>query len=208
MTILPVCARAQIPYFSSTVGNRKLYAYTSLKSFVKEDKFQSYSTIQYGIGNYLAAGMDLYTESGQRYGGILLRTGHKFSQWYGIGAQITPSFDLVGKFGFSYLTSSIYMNGSITSDGHLFWCSNTMWSVKKSSDNTIINWEYLGYSFSVDNGHKITPMIGAEHSWKFDKSIDIMLGFYCTIKRCNIYLWGDGFIKDRPRVVAGMDITF
>jgi len=198
---------AQVPYFAGTVGNNKLYGYTSLKFRPGINAQETYTTFQYGIGNYTAAGLDLYTSNGSSYIGGLIRVGKKISQWFGIGGQITPSFNLSDNMKFSYLTTALYMNGSISNGGNFFWCSNTWWGVNKGSSYTLTNWEYLGYAFSLKNGHSITPMIGTIHSWKFDQDVDIAAGFYYSIKNWNIYLWGNDFLKSNPRVVVGVDFA-
>ncbi len=208
LTITTVTVFAQVPYFSGTVGKNKLYGYTSLKVRPGINSQETYTTFQYGTSTHTAVGLDLYTGVGCNYMGVLFRTGYKFSQWFGIGGQLTPSFDLSNSMKFSYLTAALYLNGSITKDGKLFWCSNTWWGVNNGADNTITNWEYLGYSFSFKNGHSITPMVGAIHSWKFDQDVDIAAGFYYTIKNWDIYLWGNDFFKEHPRVVVGIDFTF
>lgn len=206
--IIAITATAQVPYFAGTVGDGKLYGYTSLKFRPGKNAQETYTTFQYGTGNYTAAGLDLYTSNGSSYIGALFRAGKKLSQWFGIGGQITPSFDLSNNMKFCYLTTALYMNGSITNDGKLFWCSNTWWGVNKDAPFTLTNWEYLGYAFALKNGHSISPMIGAIHSWKFDQDADLALGAYYTIKNWNIYLWGNDFFKDHPRVVLGVDFAF
>lgn len=198
---------AQVPYFAGTVGNNKLYGYTSLKFRPGINAQETYTTFQYGIGNYTAAGLDLYTSGGSSYIGYLFRTGKKLSKWFGIGGQITPSFDLSENMKFSYLTTALYMNGAISKDGNFFWCSNTWWGVNNDSPFTLTNWEYLGYAFTLRNGHCITPMVGTIHSWKFNQDVDIAVGLYYSIKSWNIYLWGNDFLKNHPRVVVGGDFV-
>jgi len=155
----------------------------------------------------MSAGMDLYTNHGDCCAGGLFRIGHQLNKWFGIGGQITPSFNLSHNFRFAYLTSALYMNGALTENGNLFWCSNTWWSVNNGSDNTLTNWEYLGYRFTLGSDHHITPMVGTIHSWKFDQDVDISAGFYYSISRWNLYLWGNDFLKRNPRLVIGVDIT-
>ena len=198
---------AQVPYFAGTVGNNNIYGYTSLKFRPGINNQETYTTFQYGIGNYTAAGLDLYTSNGSSYAGYLFRAGKKFSKWFGVGGQITPSFDLSNNFKFSYLTTALYMNGSISSNGNFFWCSNTWWGLNDGSPFTLTNWEYLGYSIPTTKGQSITPMVGAIHSWKFDQDVDIAAGFYYTIKNWNIYVWGNDFLKSHPRVVIGVDFA-
>lgn len=198
---------AQVPYFAGTVGNNKLYGYTSLKFRPGINAQETYTTFQYGIGNYTASGLDLYTSGGSSYIGYLFRAGKKLSKWFGIGGQITPSFDLSDNLKFSYLTSALYMNGAISKGGNFFWCSNTWWGINDGSPFTLTNWEYLGYAFTLRNGHSITPMVGAIHSWKFNQDVDIAAGLYYTIKNWNIYLWGNDFLKKNPRIVVGVDFA-
>ena len=205
--LIVTAATAQVPYFAGTVGNNKLYGYTSLKLRPGINAQETYTTFQYGLGNYTAVGLDLYTGTGSNYAGYLFRAGKKISKWFGIGGQITPSFDLSNNFKFSYLTTALYMNGAISQDGNFFWCSNTWWGVNDGSPYTLTNWEYLGYTFSLRNGHSITPMVGTIHSWKFDQDVDIAAGLYYTIKNWNIYLWGNDFLKDHPRLVVGVDFA-
>lgn len=207
LALISSMAIAQVPYFSGTIGNNKIYGYTSLKFRPGINNQETYTTFQYGIGNHFATGLDLYTGPGSAYMGYLVRAGYKFNQWFGIGGQVTPSFDLNDSMKFSYLTSALYMNGSITKDGNFFWCSNTWWGVNKGADNTITNWEYLGYCIVTGKGQSITPMVGLIHSWKFDQDADIAAGFYYTIKNWNIYLWGNDFLKENPRVVVGIDFA-
>ena len=207
MSITVISVKAQVPYFAGTVGDGKLYGYTSLKARPGINAQETYTTFQYGLGNYSAVGLDLYTGTNCSYAGYLFRAGKKISKWFGIGGQITPSFDLNNNFKFSYLTSALYMNGAISKNGNFFWCSNTWWGVNDGSENTLTNWEYLGYSFSLKNGHSITPMVGAIHSWKFDRDVDFAAGAYYSVGKFNIYLWGNDFFKSNPRIVVGVDFV-
>lgn len=207
MALFAFEAMAQVPYFSGTVGDGKLYGYTSLKVHPGINAQETYTCFQYGIGNHVAVGTDIYTGVGSSYWGFLVRYGAKISPWFGIGGQVTPSFNLNDSFKYSYTTGAVYMNGQITSDGKLFWCSNTWLGFNKDADDTFTNWEYLGYTFSLKNGHSITPMLGAIHSWKFDQDVDMAAGLYYSIKNWNIYLWGNDFFKDNPRIVVGIDFA-
>lgn len=198
---------AQVPYFAGTVGDGKLYGYTSLKVRPGINAQETYTCFQYGLGDSFAAGTDIYTGVNNAFWGFLVRYGAKISPWFGIGAQVTPSFDMKDYFKYSYTTGAIYMNGQITKDGKLFWCSNTWFGFNKGANNTYTNWEYLGYTFSLKNGYSITPMMGAIHSWNFDQDIDMAAGVYYSIGKWNIYLWGNDFFKENPRIVAGIDFA-
>ena len=198
---------AQIPYFAGTVGDGKLYGYTSVKARPGINQQETYTTFQYGLGDHFATGVDLYTGKDCAYWGALIRYGVGISKWFNIGAEITPSFNLNDSFKFSYLTSALYLNGAITNDGNLFWCTNTWWVVNEGAPFTFSNYEYLAYSFHLKNGRAITPMVGTIHSWKFDKDLDIGAGFYYTFGNWNLYVWGNDFLKEHPRFVAGIDFA-
>ena len=64
---------AQVPYFSGTVGDGKLYGYTSLKARPGINAQETYTCFQYGIGNHVAVGTDIYTGVGSSYWGFLVR---------------------------------------------------------------------------------------------------------------------------------------
>lgn len=207
LSMISTLVKAQVPYFSGTVGDGKLYGYTSLKFRPGINNQETYTCFQYGLGDYAATGVDVYTGLNSAYAGVLVRGGYKVNQWFGIGGQLTPSFDLNNSMKFSYLTAALYMNGSITNDGNLFWCSNTWLGVNNGSDNTLSQWTYLGYSIPTCKSQSITPMVGAIHSWKFDQDADLAIGAYYTIGKWNLYLWGNDFLKEHPRFVVGIDFT-
>ena len=199
-------AKAQVPYFAGTVGDGKLYGYTSLKLRPGINAQETYTCFQYGLGDSFATGADIYTGVGSTYWGILLRYGAKISPWFNIGAQVTPSFNLNDNFNYSYTTAAMYMNGQISSDGKLFWCSNTWWGINEGAKNTITNWEFLGYTMKVGN-NSITPMVGLLHSWEFNQDADIAVGAYYSVGKFNLYLWGNDILKDNPRIVVGVDFV-
>ena len=205
--LLSVHAIAQIPYYAGTVGNGKLYAYTSVKARPGVNHQETYTTFQYGLGSHFATGLDLYTGPNCAYWGALVRYGLKISKWFNIGAEATPSFDLNHSFKFSYLTSALYLNGDISKNGNLFWCTNTWWIVNRGAKSTYSNYEYLGYIVHFKNNRSITPMVGAIHSWKFDRDVDVAAGCYYTFKNWNLYLWGNDLLKNHPRFVAGVDVV-
>lgn len=200
--------KAQIPYFAGTVGDGMLYGYTSLKFRPGINAQETYTNFQYGITDYGAVGLDLYTSNGSAYTGFLIRGGYSFSKWVSVGAQVTPSFNLNDSFRFSYLTGAIYLNGNISRDGKFFWCSNTFITINDGAKDTYMNWEYLGMNIPTTKEQSITPMAGLIHSWEFDQDVDLAIGAYYTIRNWNIYLWGNDFFKSNPRIVAGVDFTF
>ena len=205
--IFSASAIAQIPYYAGTVGDGRMYGYSSLKVRPGVNKQETYTTFQYGLGDHFATGIDLYTGPDCAYWGALVRYGMNISKWYNIGAEVTPSFDLNHSFKFSYLTSALYMNGAISADGRLFWCSNTWWIVNKDADNTFSNYEYLGYTIPLKRGRSITPMVGAIHSWKFDKDVDLATGFYYSFNSWNLYLWANDILTSQPRFILGLDFA-
>lgn len=198
-------AFAQVPYFAKAPGDKKLYGYTSAKFRPSINAIESYSTFQYGITDYFAAGTDVYTGSNEAYWGFLFRGGYKFNKWFGIGGTATPSFDMGNNFKFSYFTGGLFMNGAITRDENLFWCTNTWFVVNRDASYTINQFSYLGYAFKIKNGDYITPMIGIDHDWKFKNDPDMAAGFYYTHGPWNFYVWGNDFFKKNPRFVVGID---
>lgn len=205
--LLTVQAIAQIPYFARTVGDGKLYGYSSVKCRPGINHQETYTTFQYGLGDHFATGIDLYTGPDCAYWGGLVRYGTEINKWLNIGAEVTPSFNLNDSYKFSYLTSALYMNGALSGNRRLFWCTNTWWCVKKGDDNTFYNYEYLGYTIPLKKERSVTPMIGMIHSWLFDQDVDIAGGFYYTFKQWNLYVWGNDFLKDYPRIIVGIDFA-
>ena len=200
-------AFAQIPYYAGTVGDGKLYGYTSLKARPGTTPPETYTTFQYGLGDHFATGIDLYTGPDCAYWGALVRYGVKPSKWFNVGAEVMSSFNLNDSFKFSYLTSGLYLNGAITGDGRLFWCTNTWWVVNDGADDTYYNYEYLGYTIPLKDDRSITPMIGAVHSWRLNQDPEPAAGLYFTFKKWNIYLWGHDFLHSHPRLVVGIDFV-
>lgn len=198
---------AQIPYYAGTVGNGKIYGYTSLKVRPGINHQETYTTFQYGLGDHFATGLDLYTAPGSTYWGALVRYGWTASKWFNIGAEMTPSFNLNDSFKFSYLTSALYLNGAITGDGSLFWCTNTWWIVNDGADDSYSNYEYLGYTIPLKKDRSITPMIGAVHSWRLNQDLEPAAGMYYTFKNWTLYLWGHDFLNSHPRFVIGLDFV-
>lgn len=205
LVFITLTTYAQVPYFAGTPGDGNLYGYSSLKFRPGVNNQETYTCFQYGVGNHVATGVDLYTGLNSAYAGVLVRGGYKVSKWFGIGAQVTPSFDLNNSMKFSYMTAGLYMNGIITNDGNLFWCCNTWLGVNAGADETISQWSYLGYTIPTCKNQSITPMVGAIHSWKFDQELDPAVGAYYTIGKWNLYIWGNDFFKENPRIVFGID---
>lgn len=196
---------AQVPYFAGTAGDGNLYGYTSVKFRPNTNAIESYTTFQYGITDYFATGLDLYTNNEQVYWGFLVRGGYKVNKWFGLGLQVTPSFDLNDKFKFSYATIGLYINGALMPNGNLFWCSNTWATINRDGSNAFSQWWYLGYAIDFKKYGSLTPMVGCTHSWKFDDHPDMAVGMYYTYGAWNFYVWGNDFFKPHPRIVFGID---
>lgn len=202
-----ISIQAQIPNFGTTVGNQKLYGYTSMKCRPNSNVWETYSTLQYGITDYVQIGADLYTGLNSGYVGYVIRTGYKFSDYFKLGAQITPSFDLNNNHSFGYLTSALYMNGQITKDGKFFWVSDTWIESTGSTLSSAKQWTYLGYTANCGK-NSITPMLGVINSWKFDQPIDLSFGAYYTFRNINFYLWTNDILTSNPRFIIGAEFSF
>ena len=198
-------AAAQIPYYAGTVGDGKLYTYTSLKSRPGLNHQETYTTFQYGLGDHWATGVDLYTGPDCAYWGALVRYGHKFCQWLNVGGEVISSFNLNDSFKYAYLTSGLYLNGSLSKNNRLFWCTNTWWVANRGADDTFSNYEYLGYNIPLRGGRSVTPMVGAVHSWKFDQDASMAAGFYYTVKTCSVFVWSNDLQMSHPRFVLGVE---
>ena len=87
--LLTVQAIAQIPYFAGTVGDGKLYGYSSVKCRPGINHQETYTTFQYGLGDHFATGIDLYTGPNCAYWGGLVRYGTEINKWFHLGAEVT-----------------------------------------------------------------------------------------------------------------------
>lgn len=200
-------AIAQIPYFAGTVGDGKLYGYTSLKGRPGLNQQETYTTFQYGLSSHVDAGIDLYTGPDCAYWGALIRGGLPLCQWFNVGGEVIASLDLNDRMHFSYLTSGLYLNGAITPDNRLFWCSNTWWVRYRGGHDTYSNYEYLGYHIPLPQGRSLTPMVGAVHSWQFDDDLQPAAGLYFSFGAYNLYLWSHDLLATHPRFVLGLDFV-
>ena len=211
LSLLLLCAfytvRAQVPYFAETVGNGKIYGYTSLKVRTGIDDIESYNTVQIGLGKHFALGADLSVNGHESYYGFLFRGGYEFSPFFNAGVQLTPSFDLSDRFRFDYLTAALYLNGAVTRNNRLFWVSNTWYGINRGTKNTVNQWLYLGYNIRFKKDRGLTPMAGIIYSWEFDNAPDLAVGAYYSFKKFNLYLWSDRIFRSHPRFVIGIDFT-
>lgn len=209
MLALSISAFSQVPNFGTTVGDQKLYGYSAMKYRADADTWETYATLQYGIGNHLQTGVDLYTGGGNTYVGYIVRSGTKVNDYFKIGAQLTPSFDLNDRHKFSYLTSALYINGNISKDGKWFYVTNTWFENDKHKLTSAKQWSYVGHTFDLPgNGNSITPMVGAIHSWKFDQDVDLAMGCYYSHKNINLYAWANDILTKQPRFVLAIEFAF
>lgn len=208
LVIAALKVSAQVPYYGATVGKHKFFGYHSLKFRPGVNDQRTYTTLQYGINDWFSIGTDLATGNGERNIGYYGRVGYKASNWFSVGLQIAPSFDLENSHRFSYNTTGLYMNGNITENAKLFWTSNTWHTAYKDAENTLEQWWYLGANLKLSENSSIWPHIGLVHSWKFDQDADLAAGFFYVYKNYSLYLWGNDFFKDHPRVTVAVDWTF
>lgn len=209
MLLLALYSFAQVPNFGTTVGDQKIYGYSAIKYRTNADVWETYATLQYGIGNHFQTGVDLYTGSGNSYIGYIVRGGTKVSDYLKIGAQLTPSFDLNEHHKFSYLTSALYINGNITKDGKWFYVTDTWLENNKDKLTSAKQWSYIGHTFGLPgNSNSITPMVGVINSWKFDQNIDLSMGCYYSHRNINLYAWANDILTKQPRVVLAVEFSF
>lgn len=199
---------AQVPYYGATVGEHRLFGYHSLKVRPGINNQRTYTTLQYGINDWFSIGTDLTTGPDEKFIGYYGRVGQKFSKWFSVGVQMTPSFNLDDSHKFGYLTTGLFMNGNLSADGKLFWTSNTWHTANDGADNTLEQWWYLGGNFKLSENSSIWPHIGVVHSWFFDQDVDLAAGFFYVYKQYSLYLWGNDFFKEHPRLTLAVDLTF
>lgn len=199
---------AQVPYYGATVGEHRLFGYHSFKFRPGVNNQRTYTTLQYGINDWFSIGTDLTTGPSERNIGYYWRVGKKFNNWFSAGIQMTPSFDLEDSHKFVYNTTGLFMNGNITKDGKLFWTSNTWHTANKDADDTLEQWWYLAGNLPLTKNSSIWPHIGVVHSWEFDTDADLAAGFFYVYKQYSLYLWGNDFFKEHPRVTLAVDFTF
>lgn len=199
---------AQVPYYGATVGKHHLFGYHSLKIRPGINNQRTYTTLQYGITDYFSIGTDLTTGPGEKFIGYYARVGKTFSKWFSAGVQMTPSFDLDNSHKFGYLNTGFFLNGDITKNGKFFWTSNTWYTINDGTDNTLEQWWYLAGKFKLTENSSIWPHIGLVHSWMFDQDPDLAAGFFYVYKQYSLYLWGNDFFKDHPRLTVAVDFTF
>lgn len=210
MMIITVVVKAQVPNFGATAGDQNLYGYSAMKYRANNKTWETYSTLQYGLTDYMNIGADLYTNGSDAYIGYTFRTGKKISHYFSIGAQLTPSFDMGANHRFAYMTEALYMNGNITRDGRLFWVTNTWLEQAHHEMSSAKQWTYLGYTCPIGEKGKnsITPMAGIINDWKFESDVDLSFGAYFSHKNINLYAWTNDILTNHPRFVVAVEFKF
>ena len=209
LLIFAPSAIAQVPNFGKPAGEQNLYGYSAIKYRANTNAWENYSTLQYGITDYLAIGGDAYSDGIHSYLGYTIRTGFKKSDWFSIGAQITPSFNIADNHKFEYVTYALYMNGSISKDSKLFWVTDTWLEQNRSTISSLKQWSYIGYSFDLPGrNNSITPMVGIIHSWMFDQQLDIPFGVFFTHNNISLYAWANDILTNDPRFCFAFDFKF
>lgn len=209
LVLFPNSIKAQVPNFGTTAGDQKLYGYSAVKYRAKAKTWETYSTLQYGVTDYMNVGADLYYNGSDSYIGYTFRTGKIFSLYFSVGAQFTPSFNLGKNHKFAYMTEALYMNGNITRDGRMFWVTNTWLEQANHELSSAKQWTYLGYTCPLGiKGNSITPMVGIIHDWKFESDVDLSFGAYYSHKNINVYAWTNDILTDHPRFVLAVEFKF
>lgn len=208
--VMTVAAMAQVPNFGTTAGNQKLYGYSAMKYRAKQKTWETYTTLQYGVTDYMNFGADLYTTGDDSYIGYTFRIGKKISPYFSIGAQFAPSFNMGENHRFAYMTEALYMNGNITEDGRMFWVTDTWLEQANHELSSAKQWTYLGYTCPLGKSGKnsITPMAGIIHDWKFKSDVDLSLGAYYSHNNINLYAWTNDILTDHPRFVLAVEFKF
>lgn len=200
---------AQVPFFKSETGLKSdVYAYTSMQKNSAYSKLDSYSTVQFRVGNSIFLGADLATGLNNSYMGFVIRYLKPVSQYFNFGLQITPSFILNSRFTLAYTNANIYMNGVITSDHKLFWLSNTYWFSNNFWNSTIQQYTYIGYNFDLPYNFVATPLIGESHSWLMNGKMDLNLGLQLSYKQYTLGVWAREFIHKQSMIRIGLSAEF
>lgn len=210
LMLLPFVAKAQVPNFGSTAGNENLYGYSAIKYRANVRTWETYTTLQYGVTEYMNIGADLYTSGYDSYLGYTFRIGKKISPYFSIGAQFTPSFAVSENHSFAYMTEGLYMNGNITENGRMFWITDTWLEQAEHKLSSAKQWTYLGYTCPLGECGKnsITPMAGIINDWKFESDIDLSLWLYYSHNNINLYAWANDILTDHPRFVLAVEFKF
>lgn len=203
-----IALSAQVPYFGATVGEGKVFGYSSLKFRPGINAQETYTTLQFGIKDYFSVGTDIYANSGTVDHGLYARAGWTWNKWFSAGIQAAYVSNLRENYKFSNVNTGVFFNGNVIENGLLFWTSNTWLTFNQDGNHSYNQWLYLGSNVKIDDSNSIVPMVGLIHSWKFDTDVDLAAGFYYMYKKYSFYLWGNDFFTEHPRLTVAVDFTF
>lgn len=201
-------AFSQVPYWGATVGEGKVYGYTSLKFRPGINALQDYTTLQFGITDWFSLGTDLSVDKSTADHGIYARVGKKWNKWISTGTQVSYMSNLQDNYDFSNVNAGLLFNGFILPSGYLTWTSNTWMTFNHHGSNSYQHWLYLGSNIIFNKDNSLYPMVGIVHDWEFKEPVDLAVGAWYTHKNYSFYLWGNDFFKDHPRVTVAIDFTF
>ena len=201
-------AFAQVPYWGATVGEGKVYGYTSVKFRPGINALQDYTTLQFGITDWFSLGTDLSADKSTTDHGIYARVGKKWNKWISAGTQVSYMSNLRDNYDFSNVNAGLLFNGFILPSGYLTWTSNTWMTFNHYGSNSYQHWLYLGSNIIFNKDNSLYPMVGIVHDWKFNEPVDLAVGAWYTYKNYSFYLWGNDFFKDHPRATVAIDFTF
>lgn len=208
LSFMAISIHAQVPYFGATVGEGKVFGYSSLKFRPGQNAMETYTTLQFGITDYFSLGTDIYANNGTVDHGLYARIGKIWSKWFSAGVQAAYQSNLRDNYRFSNVNVGVFLNGNILSNGHLFWTSNTWLTFNQNGHHSYNQWWYLGGNIKLNEYNSLVPMVGLIHSWKFDQPADLAIGAYYVYKKYSFYIWGNDFFTDYPRLTLAVDFTF
>ena len=208
LSYVTITLTAQVPYFGATVGEGKVFGYSSLKFRPRQNAQETYTTLQFGITDYFSVGTDFYANNETVGHGFYARTGKTWSKWFSAGVQAIYQSNLRDNYKFSNVNTGIFFNGSITGNDLLFWASNTWLTFNHDGNHSYEQWWYFGVNIKFDKNNSLVPMAGLIHSWMFDQPADLAVGAYYVYKKYSFYLWGNDFFTDSPRLTVALDFTF
>ena len=114
LSFVTMTISAQVPYFGATVGEGKVFGYSSLKFRPKQNAQETYTTLQFGITDYFSVGTDVYANNGTVDHGLYARIGKTWNKWFSAGVQATYQSNLRDNYKFSNVNTGIFFNGNIT----------------------------------------------------------------------------------------------
>ena len=80
IALLALNIKAQVPYVRATVDRDKVFGYTAVKFRPGQNTMEDYTTIQFGVTDWLSLGTDLYTDKNTANHGLYARIGKVCNQ--------------------------------------------------------------------------------------------------------------------------------